>query len=274
MIQREREAEGDEFAEKEQFVTQAYKDQMAEVRRAELEEKQREGVFTNVLFKCCADFANLALEKTKKGSSTGMAHFYRQLLERSEEQHSATVAATKPSPTPIGPEGPNFTITKPPDFASRSDAELARLARAEGKEVELNDDNIIVDKRELLSAGLNLAAPNTRQLGSSRTLKYKVAAAGEEVQVHRATGAAASRREIQERRARELQRQILEEQERLDREKEREEREQEGRTVAKRNNEVEIEGARARYFERKRRRVEEASAVAVDHDVNQQILGT
>jgi len=43
MIQREREAEGDEFADKEAFVTQAYKDQMAEVRKAEEEERQREG---------------------------------------------------------------------------------------------------------------------------------------------------------------------------------------------------------------------------------------
>lgn len=43
MIQRERETEGDEFADKEHFVTQAYKDQMAEVRRAEEEEKKREG---------------------------------------------------------------------------------------------------------------------------------------------------------------------------------------------------------------------------------------
>jgi coiled-coil domain-containing protein 55 len=44
VIQREREQEGDEFADKEQFVTQAYKDQMAEVRKAEEEEKRREGV--------------------------------------------------------------------------------------------------------------------------------------------------------------------------------------------------------------------------------------
>ena len=43
MMQREREAEGDEFTDKEAFVTQAYKDQMAEVRRAEEEERQREG---------------------------------------------------------------------------------------------------------------------------------------------------------------------------------------------------------------------------------------
>ena len=45
MIQREREAEGDEFRDKESFVTQAYKDQMAEVRKAEQEEKAREGVY-------------------------------------------------------------------------------------------------------------------------------------------------------------------------------------------------------------------------------------
>lgn len=45
MIQREREAEGDEFKDKEAFVTQAYKDQMAELRRAEEEERRREGAY-------------------------------------------------------------------------------------------------------------------------------------------------------------------------------------------------------------------------------------
>jgi hypothetical protein len=43
MIQRERELEGDEFKDKDAYVTQAYKDQMAEVRRAEEEEKARNG---------------------------------------------------------------------------------------------------------------------------------------------------------------------------------------------------------------------------------------
>lgn len=42
-MQLERDAEGDQFKDKEAFVTQAYKDQMAEVRRAEEEEKRREG---------------------------------------------------------------------------------------------------------------------------------------------------------------------------------------------------------------------------------------
>ena len=46
MIQRERELEGDEFADKESFVTQAYKDQMVELRKAEEEERQREGALS------------------------------------------------------------------------------------------------------------------------------------------------------------------------------------------------------------------------------------
>lgn len=43
MLERERQAEGDEYEDKEKFVTQAYKDQMEEVRKAEEEEKAREG---------------------------------------------------------------------------------------------------------------------------------------------------------------------------------------------------------------------------------------
>lgn len=43
MIQRERELEGEEFADKEKFVTQAYKDQVAAMRKAEEEEKHAAG---------------------------------------------------------------------------------------------------------------------------------------------------------------------------------------------------------------------------------------
>lgn len=45
MLQLERENEGDEFVDKEKFVTEAYKKQMIEVRKAEEEEKAREGEF-------------------------------------------------------------------------------------------------------------------------------------------------------------------------------------------------------------------------------------
>jgi Nuclear speckle splicing regulatory protein 1, N-terminal len=68
LIQREREAEGDEFADKEKFVTQAYKDQMAEVRKAEEEEKKREGtsLATSALF-----HVHLRLPQLRKGRSEG-----------------------------------------------------------------------------------------------------------------------------------------------------------------------------------------------------------
>lgn len=51
-MQKEREREGDEFADKESFVTQAYKDQMAKVRLAEEEEKKREGALRPYLCPC------------------------------------------------------------------------------------------------------------------------------------------------------------------------------------------------------------------------------
>ncbi|KAJ7285801.1 coiled-coil domain-containing protein 55-domain containing protein [Mycena rebaudengoi] len=234
MMQLEREAEGDEFQDKESFVTQAYKDQMAQVREAEKEEKKRE-----------------ELLKKQGGASSGMAHFYRKLLEDSEQKHDATVAATQ-KPV-IGPM-PNLTITKPPDFTPISDLELAKKAREEGKEVELNDDNQIVDKRDLLMAGLNLSAPNTRRLGARSTAKDKNT--GEDVQAHRAVGTAASRREINERRAREIQQQMEAEQERLSREKERADHEATQRIIAKRNNEEAVQSARERYEQRKRQRLE------------------
>lgn len=193
---------------------------------------------------------------------TGMAHFYKKLLEESESKHEETVAATQKSA--IGPSAPptNLTITKPPDFVPKSDAELAQLAKDQGKDVELNDDNQIVDKRELLSAGLNLSAPNTRKLG----LQNKKKADGEgPVQVHTAVGTAASRKEINERRAREVQRQLEQERERILQEKQREEQENLSRIVAKRNNEETIQSARERYLARKRQKLEEAER-AMDVD--------
>ncbi|KAH7914691.1 coiled-coil domain-containing protein 55-domain containing protein [Hygrophoropsis aurantiaca] len=248
MMQREREMEGDEFNDKEAFVTQAYKDQMAEVRRAEQEEKERE---------------EQEKKKRKGGASSGMAHFYRKLLEDSEQQHEETVAATSQTKRVMGPQGPapNLTITKPPEFGPKSDIELAKQAREQGKDVELNDDNQIVDKRELLSAGLNLAAPNTRKLGLQSSSK-KPADGAEEVQVHRAVGAAASRKEINERRAREIRQQMEEERARLTEQREREENEATQRSILKRNTNDDVQSARERYLERKRRKVEDDSIAA------------
>jgi hypothetical protein len=184
-----------------------------------------------------------------------MAHFYRKLLEESEQKHEETVAATQSSSRAVkGPQGaiPNLTIVRPPEFTPKSDAELARLAREEGKDVELNEDNQIVDKRELLSAGLNLSAPNTRRIGLHATKKGDASP----VEVHHAAGSAASRKEVNERRMREISAQLAEERERVVKEKERQESEATARLVARRNNDADIQMALERYQERKRRRLE------------------
>jgi coiled-coil domain-containing protein 55 len=55
-MQRERELEGDEFEDKDKFVTQAYKDQMAEVRRVEEEEAKRDGMFPFLTSALCLPY--------------------------------------------------------------------------------------------------------------------------------------------------------------------------------------------------------------------------
>jgi len=44
MLQREREVEGDEFADKDKFVTGAYKQQQEEMKRLDEEERVRQGM--------------------------------------------------------------------------------------------------------------------------------------------------------------------------------------------------------------------------------------
>jgi len=189
-----------------------------------------------------------------------MAHFYRKLLDESEQKHEETVAATQStSRTVKGPQGaiPNLTIVRPPEFTLKSDAELARLAREEGKDVELNEENQIVDKRELLSAGLNLSAPNTRRIGLHTTKK----ADANPAEAYHAVGTAASRKEVNERRMREISAQLAEERERVVKEKERQESEATARLVARRNNDADIQMALERYQDRKRRKLEKGSEV-------------
>lgn len=184
-----------------------------------------------------------------------MAHFYRKLLEESEQQHEATVAATQKRV--LGPQGPapNLTITKPPELSQVSDLDLAKIAREQGKDVELNDDNQIVDKRDLLSAGLNLSLPNTRRLGVRNPTNTQ-SQQSSLVSTHRAAGVAASRAEINARRAREIQQQMEEEQDRVSFEKKKEEEDAIRRIVAKRNSEAEVQSARERYLQRKRQKLE------------------
>ena len=126
-----------------------------------------------------------------------MTRFYRKLLDESERNHVASSPLRK-----LASWGHNAF---PPSSTARplSDFELARIARDEGREVELNNGNRVIGIRDLLTAGLNLAAPNTRRLGLVHNVKVQQQQRdADAVQTHRAVGTAASRKEIIERRLR------------------------------------------------------------------------
>lgn len=208
-----------------------------------------------------------AEKKKKKGFGGGMAQFYHKLLEEEAKAHEETIALATSSSDPSSskqPLGPNLTITKPPTSeprapGERSDLDLVREAAGKGKQIELNDDNQIVDKRELLSAGLNLSMANSRKPGLKNS-STSSNTPSETVNSHQAAGIAASRSAINARRAREIETQMVEEEERLRSEKERREREAKDRVVAKRNNEEDVQSARDRYLSRKKRKLEEEQA--------------
>jgi len=187
-----------------------------------------------------------------------MAYFYQTLLQESNEKHAAAVAAVSKPLEAL--DGPNFAIRKPDDLApptaeKASDLELAQVAQAQGRHVELNDDNRIIDKRELLSAGLNLSGQNTRDLTSLRKSRPSPIK-DQPATIHTAVGAAASRREIEQRRRRELERQVAEEEERHVKTAQQAEAEARERQVKRRNDDLAVQSALDRYRERKRRKLE------------------
>lgn len=79
MLAKERELEGDEFADKEKFVTGAYKRQQEEMKRLEEEEviKEREA------------------EERKRREGGGMKALYKNLLERDELKHKEVMKAVE-----------------------------------------------------------------------------------------------------------------------------------------------------------------------------------
>ena len=138
-LAKEREAEGDEFADKESFVTGAYKAQQAEMRKVEEEEAQRE---------------KEEEERKRKNGGSGMVDFYRDMLSRGEAKHEQVVKAAEEAAKKIK-EGETTEETAAPE--EKSEAQKAADLNAQGAHIAVNDEGQVVDKRQLLSAGLNVA---------------------------------------------------------------------------------------------------------------------
>ncbi|KAL7928006.1 coiled-coil domain-protein 55 domain-containing protein [Trichoderma austrokoningii] len=145
-IAREREAEGEEFADKEKFVTEAYKKQQEENKRLEEEERKREE------------------EEAKKNEGTGMSTFYRKLLDKEQERHAETVRAAEEMAKKGAGEKDNAKEGDDADDAQvevdkeKEFAKAAQELNKKGASISVNEDGQVVDKRQLLKGGLNVGA--------------------------------------------------------------------------------------------------------------------
>ncbi|KAL9627198.1 MAG: hypothetical protein Q9164_007678 [Protoblastenia rupestris] len=156
LLAKEREAEGDEFADKEKFVTGAYKRQQEEMRKLEAEEAEKEK----------------EAEERKRREGSGMKALYRGLLDRDEEKHRAVMKAVDEGKGKGSKDGKINEEKK-----GKTEVEMAKE-----KGAVVNEDGQIVDKRQLLSAGLNAgvapkarAAPDERRGGITRGGKVESA---------------------------------------------------------------------------------------------------
>lgn len=148
------------------------------------------------------------MRKSKKGP--GLSAFYKSMLDTDAEKHAAAVAASATS-------GPSLTIKPPPKDEYEPEAEYdPLLAREEagkagtsqisaetGKEVEVNDEGEVVDKRSLLKAGLNIMKKPKAVLPNSLLSSQRSGAILDGPYKSRAVGASAG---YQERMDRERQR--------------------------------------------------------------------
>ncbi|KAL8858491.1 MAG: hypothetical protein Q9178_004989 [Gyalolechia marmorata] len=150
MLAKERELEGDEFADKEKFVTAAYKRQQEEVRKAEAEEAIRE---------------REAAERQRREGG-GLKGMYKSMLERDEEKHTAALKSAEEAKM-------NGTVGKEPgEGKDGSEKERSEAELAKEKGAVVNEEGQVVDKRQLLNAGLNAGtAAQARAAAPARGVK-------------------------------------------------------------------------------------------------------
>ncbi|KAM7223816.1 nuclear speckle splicing regulatory protein 1 [Rhypophila decipiens] len=234
-LKRERDAEGDEFADKEKFVTEAYKKQQEENRRLAEEEKIREE------------------KEAKENKNKGMGVFYKGMLEKKEQEHAAMVKAAEEMKNRTVEEREQMAKEEGEEEKVKSATERAREINAKGGNVVINDDGEVVDKRELLKGGLNVAPKKKVEAQEAKKRADGAAARGGFGGVGQSKGVFANggKQAMRERQTRMLEGQ-LEETLKRSREEEDKEREKIELTAKSRKTEAEISSAKERYLARKR----------------------
>ncbi|QSZ30042.1 hypothetical protein DSL72_004560 [Monilinia vaccinii-corymbosi] len=225
-LAREREAEGDEYADKEKFVTSAYKKQQEENRRLEEEERVREE------------------EEERKNKGTGMTNFYKNMLERGEQKHAEVVKAAEERIK----QGPREDSTE--DEKTKTEAEIAReINEKRAGTIAVNDEGQVVDKRELLKSGLNVI-PKAKSTSNSNPARSG-SSMSDHGRGHTSVGSGGGKQAMRERQSRMMEAQ-LEQATKRALEEEEEERRKLERASKSRKTEGDILSAKERYLARKR----------------------
>ncbi|PKS10271.1 hypothetical protein jhhlp_002021 [Lomentospora prolificans] len=240
-IAREREAEGEEFADKEKFVTAAYKRQQEENKRLQEEERRRE-------------------EAEAKGNKTGgMTTFYRDLLNRGEKERAEIVKATEEKAR-SGKAGEDE------EEQEKTEAELAKELGDKGVAVSVNEDGQIVDKRQLLKGGLNVVVkkPEPKKDASNNKSSSQRERDWNRNQGRGFVGSG-SKRAMVERQSKMLEEQLAESLKRAREEEEAEKQATIEKLTKSKKTETDISSARERYLARKRQAEEEKRKGAATH---------
>ena len=260
MVAREREREGDSFADKDAFVTPAYLEQQDQLRQAEEEEKRKEE----------RDAKRAAKEH---GATGGLSSFYKQYLEQDSEAHAQAIKAAEAAAASSSASGAGAgqgAKTTQQDEQEKTEAQLAREFQARtGKQVQVNDDGQVVDKRELLTGGLNVASKKRTYGAASKPsggfgvkISERTPVAEEDKYVGPNTKEAIERgKQSRARHSREVERQMLALEERRKREAE-DQLQHEVHKVAKRNNEDKVAALKRKAEERRKAREAAAAAAA------------
>ena len=231
-LQKERDAEGDEFADKEKFVTEAYKKQQEENRQLEEEEKRKE-----------------AEEEERRRKGGGMTGFHKDLLKKDEERQRDLERAAElvQKKKEVGE-----TAEQIQDEEDKPDVKVAAELNEQGAHIVTNDEGEIVDKRQLLTAGLNVAPkkPDTGKFD-------KKAASNQPQEWQRSAKQQDARLSQRERQSRMMERQIEEIEAKQKEAELAEKKELEDKNKSKLTESDKL-SAKERYLQRKKEREEEA----------------
>ncbi|KAJ3334057.1 hypothetical protein HDU91_002799 [Kappamyces sp. JEL0680] len=141
-LQAEREAEGDVFGNKEEFVTQAYLDKQKQLQEEEEAEKKQQGGLEPA-----DDLEKERLDAASRERPN--AAFYRNLLDK----------RTAGAPLVLGDSNMSAALlASRKEEQDKEEEKLKKLQLASDSGLVLNDNAEVVDKRQLLTGGLNISS--------------------------------------------------------------------------------------------------------------------